>query len=337
MQVPWHVAGPRIINHKAPAVAVDACKMAVADSSDTFRKSVVVGCNPVQLPALRVSVPSGAIWPRPLRLSELCGADITGFIQRHAYKRSPRSAQHLSVLYEPCCAIFDTGEILTDLAACVPQWRTAVFVIARFYSRASTTSTRSLQSAQRCGRRNYAILLLLARLGLRACEVVAMTLDDIDWKAGNLTVRARWTACSNALLAELGRAIPPTSRKDGTLCKSTSIHSGARTAVGFANSAAVSTLVQRALADAGVDSPHTVLMYSDTRWHSDAQAWSFAGGDRTVVASCTSGHNPDLCEGRCLRLTSVALRWPEVRNDNAQTSSPGLHTDAPAPRLQDAA
>jgi integrase len=36
------------------------------------------------------------------------------------------------------------------------------------------------------GRRNYAIILLLARLGLRAGEVAALRLEDIDWRAGEL-------------------------------------------------------------------------------------------------------------------------------------------------------
>jgi integrase/recombinase XerD len=31
------------------------------------------------------------------------------------------------------------------------------------------------------GRRNYAILLLLSRLGLRAAEIVGLNLEDIDW------------------------------------------------------------------------------------------------------------------------------------------------------------
>lgn len=38
------------------------------------------------------------------------------------------------------------------------------------------------------GRRDYAILLLLARLGLRRGEVAGLRLDDIDWRAGELTV-----------------------------------------------------------------------------------------------------------------------------------------------------
>jgi integrase/recombinase XerD len=41
------------------------------------------------------------------------------------------------------------------------------------------------------GRRNYAMILLMARLGLRAPEVIAMQLDDIDWRAGELLVRGK--------------------------------------------------------------------------------------------------------------------------------------------------
>ena len=41
------------------------------------------------------------------------------------------------------------------------------------------------------GRRDLAILLLLARLGLRACEVARLRLDDIDWRAGELTIRGK--------------------------------------------------------------------------------------------------------------------------------------------------
>ncbi|WP_256467395.1 tyrosine-type recombinase/integrase [Bradyrhizobium sp. 139] len=41
------------------------------------------------------------------------------------------------------------------------------------------------------GRRDYAILLLLAKLGLRADEVATLTLDDIDWRASEILVRAK--------------------------------------------------------------------------------------------------------------------------------------------------
>jgi integrase/recombinase XerD len=41
------------------------------------------------------------------------------------------------------------------------------------------------------GRRDFAIVTLLSRLGLRAGEVAAMQLGDIDWRAGTLTVRGK--------------------------------------------------------------------------------------------------------------------------------------------------
>lgn len=41
------------------------------------------------------------------------------------------------------------------------------------------------------GRRDYAILLLLAKLGVRADEVATLTLDDIDWRASEILVRAK--------------------------------------------------------------------------------------------------------------------------------------------------
>jgi integrase/recombinase XerD len=41
------------------------------------------------------------------------------------------------------------------------------------------------------GRRDYAILLLLVRLGLRASEVAAIGLDDLDWRAGELLVHGK--------------------------------------------------------------------------------------------------------------------------------------------------
>jgi integrase/recombinase XerD len=41
------------------------------------------------------------------------------------------------------------------------------------------------------GRRDYLVLMLLARLGLRACEVAAFELDDIDWRIGELLIRGK--------------------------------------------------------------------------------------------------------------------------------------------------
>jgi len=58
------------------------------------------------------------------------------------------------------------------------------------------------------GRRDFAILTLLARLGLRAGEVAALTLDDLDWRAGEITVRGKGSRRERLPLpADVGEAI----------------------------------------------------------------------------------------------------------------------------------
>ena len=54
--------------------------------------------------------------------------------------------------------------------------------------------SRLLRSCDRrtvMGRRDYAILVLLSRLGLRAGEVAALTLDDIGWRHGEIVIRGK--------------------------------------------------------------------------------------------------------------------------------------------------
>ena len=58
------------------------------------------------------------------------------------------------------------------------------------------------------GVRDLAILTLLARLGLRAAEVAALSLEDIDWRAGELVVRGKGARCERLPLpADVGEAI----------------------------------------------------------------------------------------------------------------------------------
>lgn len=58
------------------------------------------------------------------------------------------------------------------------------------------------------GHRNYAMLLLLARLGLRGPEVIAIQLDDIDWRSGEILIRGKGKLYDRMpLLADVGEAI----------------------------------------------------------------------------------------------------------------------------------
>lgn len=58
------------------------------------------------------------------------------------------------------------------------------------------------------GRRDYAVLVLLAKLGLRAGEVAGLQLDDVDWRAGQLTVRGKGSRIDVLPLpAQVGQAL----------------------------------------------------------------------------------------------------------------------------------
>lgn len=66
------------------------------------------------------------------------------------------------------------------------------------------------------GRRDYAIVITLLRLGLRTGEVAALTLEDIDWRAGELVVRGKGPRQDRLPVpAEVGQAIASYLRADG--------------------------------------------------------------------------------------------------------------------------
>jgi integrase/recombinase XerD len=152
------------------------------------------------------------------------------------------------------------GYTKLDLAAAVP--RVASWCMTSIPKAiAPENARRVLASCDRrraVGRRDYAMLMLLARLGLRAGEVASLTLDDIDWHAGTLTVHGKGAQESPLpLLAPVGEAIAAYLTRGRPRCQSRRLflrmHAPIR---GFKTEKPVSTAVGRALARAGIDSPH---------------------------------------------------------------------------------
>ena len=105
------------------------------------------------------------------------------------------------------------------------------------------------------GRRDYAILLLLARLGLRAGEVATLTLEDFDWEAGQLTVRGKGDRNTQLPIpADVGKAIAAYLKDGHTRSKNRSVFLRAQApAVGLKNSRSVGLIVEKALARAGIN------------------------------------------------------------------------------------
>jgi len=107
------------------------------------------------------------------------------------------------------------------------------------------------------GRRDYAILLLLARLGLRAGEIAALTLEDIDWEAGILSVRGKGgRQCQLPLPIEVGEAIAAYLQQGRPRSTSRCLFLYARAPVrSFKDQRTVGLIVKHAFDRAGIDSP----------------------------------------------------------------------------------
>ena len=148
----------------------------------------------------------------PIKLRALGTAQITAFIRRH----TPRGGRGLAAQILTGLRSFFRfarlrGLLASDLAAAVPAvpgWEMSgppKHLPAEAVQRVLAACERSTA----CGKRDYAILLLLARLGLRAGEIVALQLDDLDWVNGQLTVRSKkgngWA--SLPLPIDVGRAL----------------------------------------------------------------------------------------------------------------------------------
>jgi len=194
-----------------------------------------------------------------MNLSELTAKDVTEFLQDRARQLRPGRAKLLvTALRSFLRYLRHRGEISVDLDGCVPPVAAWSFsTVPKFLP--SGTVKRLLDQYERDtpdGKRNYAVLLLLARLGLRACEIVALSLDDIDWDTGRITIRCkggRWAQLP--LPADVGEAIAVYLRTGRPRCVCRYVFLRHRAPLrGFGDSITVSTIVRRALIRAGIDS-----------------------------------------------------------------------------------
>ena len=129
-----------------------------------------------------------------LELAGVSAADVTGFVVEVCAGRTRSSAKRTVTALRSLLRFLHVEGILEEsLVAAVPSaasWR-----LAGLPRGLNLDELRRLLVAPdrrtRIGRRDFAVLMLLTRLGLRAGEVAALTLDDIDWRAGELTVRGK--------------------------------------------------------------------------------------------------------------------------------------------------
>jgi len=144
-------------------------------------------------------------------VSALQAQQVRDFLLRRTRGLRPSSAQLTATALRSFLRfLFLRGETAADLSVAIPsvrRWRKAT--IHPFLRQDEIEQLLSgCDTATEKGRRDYAVLLLLARLGMRACEVAAMQLEDLRWRTGEILVRGKGRVQQRLpLLPEVGAAI----------------------------------------------------------------------------------------------------------------------------------
>jgi site-specific recombinase XerD len=252
----------------------------------------------------------------PFQFAEVKPSDIASFILRHGPSMSPRGAQGMTTAFRSFFRfLFQHGELKADLAASVPtvaDWRLST--VPKYMSPKEVN--RMLQACNRrtaTGRRDYAILLLLARLGLRAGEVVALELDDVDWRAGEILVRGKGLCHERMPLpVEVGEAVTSYLLRDRPACQSRRVFVRMRAPRGgFNGHSGVTSIVGRALHRAQL---HPAVKGAHLLRHSLATSLLRSGATMGEIGEVLRHRRPATTEIYAKvdfeGLRSVALPWP---------------------------
>jgi len=196
----------------------------------------------------------------PVTLSCLCARDAVSFVQRQAPHLHRKRAKLMT------CALRSflkyaryLGEVELDLAAAVPavaNW-SMPSIPRGIPANQVHQLLASINRHTAMGRRDYAILLLLARLGLRSSEVAFLELEDIDWNSGTVSVRGK-SGLRNEfpLPPEVGQAIAAYLRNGRPPSTSRRVFLRAKAPIrGFRGSSGVGSIVRHSLKRADIKAP----------------------------------------------------------------------------------
>jgi integrase/recombinase XerD len=197
-------------------------------------------------------------------LRALRAVDAIEFVQRRAKRMQPpalkcvvnamrsflRYAQH-------------RGEVAPELVAAVPAvatWTTTPSLPKAISPEHAQRAIDSCDLSIAIGLRDRAVLLLLARLGLRAHEIIALQLEDCDWDSGHLRVRSKGgRECLLPMPTDVGEAIAAYLERGRPASTDRHLFLRSRAPIrGFMHgSYAIGSIVRYALKRAKVDAPHS--------------------------------------------------------------------------------
>jgi integrase/recombinase XerD len=194
-------------------------------------------------------------------LAALSAADVIRFVRRQAARLSPPRSKAATIALRSFLRYARyRGEIRADLVAAVPtvpNWTMTGIprAIAADHVRAALTHC---QRDTPIGSRDFAILLLLARLGLRSGEIVSLTLDSIDWEHGSIAVAGKGGHVTRLPLpVEVGEAIVHYLQHGRRPCISRALFLRTNAPIrSLGSQTTIGTIVNAALTRAGVETPH---------------------------------------------------------------------------------
>lgn len=224
---------------------------------------------------------------RTMDLGGLRPADAIGFAQLILTRKRPyrdkTSMTHLRIFFQ---YLFAQGMTVTNLALSLPK--ATVSRDRRLPRHLSPDGVEAVlgwvRRNPRHGARDYAMLLLMARLGLRAPEVIKIQLDDIDWRSGELMVRGKGQLHDRVPIStELGEVLSRYLREERgpTTCRTLFVTHRAPHRP-FKDSQIVNAIIKNAL-DATGQKPPTPFVGSHILRHSLATQLVYAGASLDEV------------------------------------------------------
>jgi len=173
---------------------------------------------------------------------------------------------------------------------------------------------KSIDQETAAGCRNFAILQLLARLGLRAGEVASLTLDDINWNEGLITVGGKGGHLDQLPLPhEVGQALANYLHNVRPNCSTRHAFVRHRAPLrGFSSGAAVGTIVRRALDKADL---HPAIKGAHLLRHSLATSLLRGGASLTEIG--------ELLRHRNLFTTQIYAKVDEIALSRLAPPWPG--------------
>lgn len=195
-----------------------------------------------------------------IRLKYLIPSDITKFIFAQTKVYTLHRVQLITTALRSFFKYLQfRGDVKRDLAASVPTVADRTRSDLPRYLQPADVS-RLLQSCDKmrpAGIRDYAILTIMARLGLRVGEIFNLTLDDINWEDGIMSVCGKTGYKETLPLPhDVGRAVAVYLKKSRRNCATRQLFTEARPPIEGLARSSICCVVRRACQRAGISVPH---------------------------------------------------------------------------------